>query len=98
MQFLRQIIFAGRFLPHGYRYLWTPGLAGFPVVSDFLIASPYPSIRGTLLHFVRKRRDVSFSWVLLCFGAFLVACSLYWPPVNQAPPPQVFSLLAQESA
>jgi hypothetical protein len=97
MQFLRQIFFAGGFLPHGYCYLWMPGLVGLPVVSDSRIAISYLFIPVTLLHFVRKRRDVSFSWVFPCFGAFVVACSLYWLLVNQAPPRQVLSLLAEKS-
>jgi hypothetical protein len=97
MQFLRQIIFADGFLPHGYCYLWTPGLVGLHVVSNSLIAISYLSIPVILLHFVRKQRHIPFSWVFLCFAAFIVACSLYWLPVNQAPPRQVLSLLAGKS-
>lgn len=74
MQFLRQLIFPGGFMPHGYCYLWTPGLIGLHVISDSLIALAYFSIPLTLLYIARKRRDIPFSWMFLCFGAFIVAC------------------------
>jgi PAS domain S-box-containing protein len=74
MQFLRSLIFPGGFMPHGYCYLWTPSLMGLHVVSDSLIALSYLSIPVTLVHFTRKRRDIPFSWMFLCFGAFIVAC------------------------
>lgn len=75
MQFLRHLIFAGGFLPHGYCYLWTPGLVELHVGSDSLIALSYLSISVTLLYFIKKRGDVPFSWMFVCFGAFIVACS-----------------------
>ena len=74
MQFLKGLIFPGGFMPHGNCYLWTPGLIGLHVVSDSLIALSYFSIPVTLLHITRKRRDIPFSWMFLCFGAFIVAC------------------------
>jgi PAS domain S-box-containing protein len=74
MQVLRNLFFSGGFMPHGYCYLWTPGLIGLHVVSDSLIALSYLSIPITLVHFTRKRRDIPFSWMFLCFGAFIVAC------------------------
>ncbi len=74
MQFLRDLIFPGGFMPHGYCYLWTPDLIGLHVVSDSLIALSYLSIPITLVHFARRRRDIPFSWMFLCFGAFTVAC------------------------
>jgi PAS domain S-box-containing protein len=74
MQFLRNIIFARGFMPHGFCYLWSPGMIGLHVASDSLIALSYLSIPITLVHFTRKRRDIPFSWMFLCFGAFIVAC------------------------
>jgi PAS domain S-box-containing protein len=74
MQVLRNLFFSGGFMPHGYCYLWSPSLIGLQVVSDFLIALSYLSIPITLVHFTRKRRDIPFSWMFLCFGAFIVAC------------------------
>jgi PAS domain S-box-containing protein len=75
MRFLQNLVFPGGFVPHGYCYLWTPGLIGLHVVSDSLIAVSYLTIAITLLvHFSRRRRDIPFSWMFLCFGAFIVAC------------------------
>ena len=74
MRFLESLIFPGGFMPHGNCYLWTPSLIGLHVVSDCLIALSYLSIPLTLVHFTRKRRDIPFSWMFLCFGAFIVAC------------------------
>jgi PAS domain S-box-containing protein len=74
MQFLRNVVYPGGLMPHGYCYLWTPSLIALHVVSDSLIALSYLSIPITLLHFTRQRRDIPFSWMLLCFGAFIVAC------------------------
>jgi hypothetical protein len=62
-----------RFIPHGHCYLWKPGLVGLHLVSDSLIALAYYSIPLTLIHFVRKRHDLPFSWIFLLFGAFIVA-------------------------
>jgi PAS domain S-box-containing protein len=74
MQFLKSLIFPGGLMPHGTCYLWTPSLIALHVVSDSFIALSYLSIPITLVHFARKRRDIPFSWMFLCFGAFTVAC------------------------
>lgn len=63
-----------RFIPHGHCYLWKPGLVGLHLVSDSLIALAYYSIPLTLIHFVRKRHDLPFSWIFQLFGAFIIAC------------------------
>ncbi len=74
MEPLRHLLLSDGFLPHGYCYLWTPGLVELHVISDALIAISYLTIPVTLANFIRKRRDISFSWMFLCFGAFIVAC------------------------
>jgi PAS domain S-box-containing protein len=74
MDFFRQLFGAGEFMPHGYCYLWNPGLVWLHVISDSLIAISYFTIPFTLLWFVRKRRDLPFSWMFVLFGAFIVAC------------------------
>src|SRR5271156_6333671 len=61
-------------MPHGYCYLWQPALIWLHVVSDILIALAYFSIPLTLIYFIRKRRDVPFNWVFVCFGSFILAC------------------------
>ena len=74
MDFFRQLFGAGEFMPHGYCYMWNARLVWLHVVSDSLIAVAYFTIPCTLLWFVRKRRDVPFSWMFVLFGAFIVAC------------------------
>lgn len=74
MEFLRQLFGSGDFRPHGYCYLWNGGLVWLHVMSDLLIALAYFTIPVTLLWFVRKRRDLPFSWMFVLFGVFIVAC------------------------
>src|SRR5947208_1207803 len=64
------------FMPHGHCYLWYPGLMRLHLISDFLIAAAYFIIPFTLLHFVRKRRDLPFNWMFLCFGVFIIASGM----------------------
>jgi PAS domain S-box-containing protein len=61
-------------MPHGYCYLWQPGLVRLHVLSDSLIALAYFSIPVMLIVFIRKRRDLPFDWMFVCFGAFILAC------------------------
>ncbi|MBI3663488.1 MAG: response regulator [Acidobacteria bacterium] len=74
MEILRRLFSAGDFMPHGYCYLWDPRLVWLHVVSDALIALAYIAIPITLIYVVRKRRDVPFTWMFLCFGVFILAC------------------------
>ena len=61
------------FMPHGHCYLWNTGLVLLHVISDSLIALAHTSIPFTLLYFVRRRRDLPFNWMFLCFGTFIIA-------------------------
>src|SRR5262245_39487325 len=61
-------------MPHGYCYLWNPSLVWLHVISDSLIAAAYFTIPITLVYFVRKRRDLPFNWIFVCFGVFILAC------------------------
>jgi PAS domain S-box-containing protein len=62
------------FMPHGHCFLWTSPLLWTYVVSDFVVAASYFSIAFALWYFVRKRRDLPFSWMFVMFGAFVLAC------------------------
>ena len=62
------------FIPHGHCYLWKPNLVALHVMGDSLIALAYYSIPLTIIYFVRNRKDLSFNWMFLLFGAFIVAC------------------------
>src|SRR5262249_18479388 len=67
-------LFSSRFMPHGHCYLWTPGLVWLHAVSDGLVALSYTTIPFTLLVLARRRRDIPFNWMFLCFALFIVAC------------------------
>ena len=66
----------GQFLPHGHCYMWSPGVLWMNVVADILIAMAYFTIPFALLYIARRRRDLPFDWLVVCFGVFIVACGL----------------------
>lgn len=61
-------------MPHGFCYQWRPALIWLHAVSDSLIALAYLLIPIALIYFARKRKDVPFGWMFICFGAFIAAC------------------------
>lgn len=67
-------LFESDFMPHGHCYYWQPEIVWLHVISDAVITLAYFSIPALLIQFVRLRRDVSFSWVFVLFGIFIVAC------------------------
>jgi signal transduction histidine kinase len=78
------------YAPHGYCILWQPSLLWFHVGSDLLIGFAYVAIAVTLAYLVyRARNQLPFHWVLLAFGAFIIACGgthfievwTFWTPV-----------------
>jgi PAS domain S-box-containing protein len=76
MEFLKSLLTSGNFMPHGYCYLWLPGLVWLHVISDSLIFLSYMTIPITLIYFMRRRKDLPFNWIFLCFATFIVACGL----------------------
>ena len=62
------------FLPHGFCYHWKPALIWLHVVSDILIALAYLAITFALLYFAKKRRNLPFRWLFVCFAVFITAC------------------------
>jgi PAS domain S-box-containing protein len=73
IEFLRKL-FSSDFMPHGYCYLWTPGIIWLHAISDGTIALSYYLIPLGLVYFVRKRRDLPFHWMFLLFGLFIFGC------------------------
>ncbi len=61
-------------MPHGFCYLWNPALVWLHAISDTLIALAYFLIPIALIYFVRRRRDIPFRWIFVCFGVFIAAC------------------------
>jgi PAS domain S-box-containing protein len=74
MDWLNTVFSADGFMPHGHCYLWRPGVVWLHLVSDALIALSYATIPFTLVYFARKRRDLPFHWMFVCFGVFIIAC------------------------
>jgi PAS domain S-box-containing protein len=74
MHVLSVLFSANGLMPHGYSYLWNPGLVWLHVLSDSSIALAYFSVPVTLVYFIYKRRDLAFQWMFLCFGVFILAC------------------------
>lgn len=74
MEFLRTLLSPNDFMPHGFCYSWNAGLVWLHVISDSLIALAYLSIPVTLVYFIRKRRDLPFHWMFVCFGVFILTC------------------------
>jgi PAS domain S-box-containing protein len=73
LEFFRRLL-SSDFMPHGACYLWNPVVLWLNVVSDALIAGCYYTIPIFLFLLARKRRDVTFHWVFVAFGAFILAC------------------------
>jgi signal transduction histidine kinase len=62
------------FANNGHCSLRAPDFLWSYVMSDTIIAIAYYSIPLALFYFVRKRRDVGFSWIFVLFSAFIVVC------------------------
>lgn len=68
----------------------TPFLMMVMALSNALIAISYASIPFFLVVFVRRRRDMPFTWIIFLFGLFILACGTthiihvigLWKPVN----------------
>ncbi len=73
LEFFRNL-FSNEFMPHGHCYFWEPAVLWLNVASDLLTALAYYSIPLVLFSFARRRRDLSFSWIFMAFGAFILAC------------------------
>ena len=61
-------------MPHGHCYFWTRSLILINVISDSIIAIAYYTIPVALYVFVKKRKDISFSWIFVLFAIFILAC------------------------
>lgn len=72
--FIATIFSSDGFMPHGHCYLWRLDLLWLHLISDTLIALAYYSIPITLIYFVRKRKDLEFDWIFVCFAVFILAC------------------------
>ncbi len=85
-------LFSSKYLPHRYCYLAQPGLVWTNAVTDTVIGASYCAIFVCMLLVVRKLRRIPemrpYLWILLSFGAFIIACAgthlmdvvtVWWP-------------------
>src|SRR5947209_5915317 len=74
---MKHLFDVDRFMPHGHCYQWDPGILWTSVISDALIFASYIAIPFALVMLImRKRKDLPFNWMFVCFGVFIVACGL----------------------
>ncbi len=73
MEFFKHL-FSSDFMPHGYCYLWDPGIVWLHVISDGLITLSYYCIPVVLIYFIRKNRDIPFNRIFWMFGTFIMTC------------------------
>jgi signal transduction histidine kinase len=74
MNWIERLFSTSGFMPHGFCYTWDPHVIWLNGASDGLIALAYYTIPVTLVYFVRRRKDLAFHWMFLCFALFIVAC------------------------
>lgn len=67
-------LFSTDYMPHGMCYYWDPVVLWLSVISDSLIALSYYAIPFLLFRFVQHRRDITFRWIFVAFGLFILAC------------------------
>ncbi|HBK98830.1 MAG TPA: hypothetical protein DD001_16660 [Microcoleaceae bacterium UBA10368] len=72
--FFNNLLFTGKYIPHGHCYLWQRELVWLHIVSDSLIALAYYAIPLSLLYVVFQRKDLPFRNIFLLFGAFILSC------------------------
>jgi signal transduction histidine kinase/CheY-like chemotaxis protein len=73
-EYLLRLFSSAGFMPHGMCYQWQSDILALHIISDSLIALAYFSIPPTLMYFVRRRQDLQFNWIFMCFAVFIVAC------------------------
>lgn len=78
-------------MPHGHCYFWKPSILWSYAVSDSIIALAYLVIPLSLVRIVRKRRDITYQWMLALFAVFILGCGTthvfdvinIWQPLYQ---------------
>jgi signal transduction histidine kinase/ActR/RegA family two-component response regulator len=60
--------------PREYCMLNEPAVIWLHGLSDAVIALAYYSIPVALIYFVRRRSDLRFGWMFVCFAVFILAC------------------------
>jgi hypothetical protein len=88
-EFITQLFDSENFMPHGQCLLWAPEVLWMHVVSDVVISLAYFSIPCIIFYIIRTHKGVTFKWLYVMFGAFILLCGLthvmsilvLWDPV-----------------
>jgi len=67
-------LFSNEFMPHRMCFLNDAAVLWLQVISDSVIALSYYLIPILLFRFGRARRDITFKWIFVAFGMFILAC------------------------
>lgn len=67
---------AAESIAYGHAYAWQSELVWLHALSDLVIAIAYFTIPFVLFRIAKRRRDLSLYWLVICFGAFLLASGL----------------------
>ena len=76
MELFKSLFSSSGFMPQGFCYNWDPYVIWLNAASDTLIALAYFTIPITLVYFARRRRNLAFPWMFLCFAVFITACGI----------------------
>lgn len=69
-----EALFSQAFLPHSICLVQDTGLIWLHAVTDAVTTLAYYSIPFALLYFVYRRTDLTFRWVFVLFGTFILLC------------------------
>ena len=61
-------------IPHGYCLAWSPLLLWVTIISEALITASYYVIPILIIYFIRHRKDLLYSRLILLIALFIVAC------------------------
>jgi len=62
------------YVPRAFCMFEEPAVIHLHLVSDAVIALSYYSIPVALIYFVRRSRELTFSWIFVAFAIFILAC------------------------
>ena len=74
MQTLIDLFSLKGLIPHGYCLAWSPLLLWLTIISDTLITLSYYVIPVVMFYFIRPRKDLLYSKIVVLIALFIVAC------------------------
>ena len=89
LEFLSKLFDTSDFPARWHCGQWSSFHGWLHIVSDAAVFAAYLAIPVVLAYFVKRRRDVPFTYVYLLFGGFILACGIghlleaviFWMPI-----------------